>query len=724
MAVTKAEAKSRKKEPELFLNRELSWLEFNGRVLEEAMDPTTPLLDRLKFAIIVGTNLDEFFMVRVAALKHAIDEGETEPDSAGLRPRQQLIVVSERAHDMVERLGRTLTEEILPPLAERGIRFVAYKDLEEPQRAFLGRYFTAEILPALTPLAIDVSRPFPQLANLSLNLAILLAPPEGSEEPRLAVVQVPAGLRRLVRPVGGDGNTYVLLEEIIRAELPALFPGQTILEAAAFRVSRDAEMELDEEGGRDYLESIEDELRKRRLSRVVRLEVEQGMGDTLLGILVQRLEIEVPDVYYVRGPLDVRALFPLVELPTLENLREAPLKPLPALETRDLTNVFGRLAEGEVLLHHPYESFDPVIAFVSQAAADPDVLAIKQTLYRTSGDSPVVQALARAAEAGKQVTVIVELMARFDEQSNINWARALEQSGAHVIYGIRGYKTHAKICLVVRRGPQGIERYVHMGTGNYNEKTARVYTDFGLMTADRAIGEDASAFFNALTGFSDPPRMKRLAMAPTTLRERFLRLIQREQRRAEEGQPAEIRAKMNSLLDEEIIRALYDASRAGVRIRLNVRGICCLRPGVKGVSDTIEVVSLVDRFLEHSRVFHFRNGGEDEVYLSSADWMPRNLDRRIELLFPVVAPENRKKVLDTLDAMFMDNVKGRRLQADGTYRRRRSTRGEEAFRAQVHLYRQTQRALERARAGAAVTLEPMSLADAAVAGKVSGSSGT
>ncbi len=715
MAVTKAEAKSRKKEPELFLNRELSWLEFNSRVLEEATDPTTPLLDRLRFAIIVSSNLDEYFMVRVAALKHAIDEGDANPDAAGLRPRQQLILVSERAHEMVERLGKTLTEEILPPLAERGIRFVAYRDLEDGQRGFLGRYFTAEVLPALTPLAIDVSRPFPQLANLSLNLAILLAPPEIEEE------QVPE-VRRLVRPLGGDGNTYVLLEEIIRAELPALIPGQTILEAAAFRVARDAEMELDEEGGRDYLEAIEEELRKRRLSRVVRLEVEQGIGDTLLGILVQRLEIDVPDVYYVRGPLDVRALWPLVELPTLESLREPPFKPLPALEGRELTNILGRIAEGEILLHHPYESFDPVTAFVSQAAADPDVLAIKQTLYRTSGDSPIVQALSRAAEAGKQVTVIVELMARFDEQSNIKWARSLEQSGAHVIYGIRGYKTHAKICLVVRRGPQGIERYVHMGTGNYNEKTARLYTDFGVMTADRAIGEDASAFFNALTGFSDPPRMKKLAMAPTTLRERFVRLIQREQRRAEEGQPAEIRAKMNSLVDEEMIRALYDASKAGVRIRLNVRGICCLRPGVKGVSETIEVVSVVDRFLEHSRVFHFRNGGEDEVYLASADWMGRNLDRRIELLFPV-APENRKKVLDVLDAMFQDNVKGRRLQADGTYRRRKSSRGEEPFRAQVHLYRQAQRAVERARAGAAVTLEPMSLADAAVTAK-SGGSGT
>ena len=704
MAVTKAEAKSRKKEPELFLNRELSWLEFNSRVLEEAMDPTTPLLDRLKFAIIVQSNLDEFFMVRVAALKHAIEEGDANPDAAGLRPRQQLLVVSERAHEMVERLGKTLTEEILPPLTEQGIRFVAYKDLEEPQRAFLGRYFTAEVLPALTPLAIDVSRPFPQLANLSLNLAILLAPPEGEEHPRLAVVQVPAGLRRLVRPLGGDGNTYVLLEEIIRAEMATLFPGQKVLEASAFRIARDAEMELDEEGGRDYLEAIEDELRKRRLSRVVRLEVEQGMGDTLLGILVQRLEIEVADVYYVRGPLDVRALWPLVELPALEQLREPAFKPQASLEPRELTNVFHRISQGEILLHHPYESFDPVIAFVSQAAADPDVLAIKQTLYRTSGDSPVVQSLSRAAEAGKQVTVIVELMARFDEQSNIKWARSLEQSGAHVIYGIRGYKVHAKICLVVRRGPQGIERYVHMGTGNYNEKTARIYTDFGLMTADRAIGEDASAFFNALTGFGDPPRMKKLSMAPTTLRERFVRLIQREQRRAEEGQPAEIRAKMNSLVDEEMIRALYDASKAGVKIRLNVRGICCLRPGIKGVSDTIDVISIVDRFLEHSRVFHFRNGGDEEVYLSSADWMPRNLDRRIELLFPV-GPAVRPKVMEALDAMFADNMKSRRLTPEGTYRRRKNLRGDAPVRAQQLLYRKTQEAAERARA-TAVTFEP------------------
>jgi polyphosphate kinase len=699
-----------RKDPELFINRELSWLDFNHRVLEEAMDAATPLLDRLKFAIIVAGNLDEFFMVRVAGLRHAVAEGDSAPDLAGLRPRQQLEAVAVRAHEMVDTLGRVLTEQIIPALGEQGVRIVALPALDEQPRAVLKRYFRAEVLPALTPLAIDVSRPFPRLSNLSLNLALLLAPLEGEEAPRLAVVQVPAGLRRLVRPLGTEG-TYVLLEEIIRAELADLFPGQTVLETAAFRIARDAEMELDDEGGRPYLEAIEEELKKRRSGQVVRLEVEEGIGATLLEILSERVEVDASDVYRVKGPLDTRALSPLVDLPALEHLREPVLKPLPVLEGAELTGtgIFDVLAARDVLLHHPYESFEPVCALVSAAAADPDVLAIKQTLYRTAADSPVVQALASAAENGKQVTVLVELMARFDEQSNIRWARSLEEAGAHVIYGIRGYKTHAKVCLVVRRGRQGIERYVHLGTGNYNEKTARIYTDFGLMTSDRAIGEDVSAFFNALTGYSDPPRMRKLAMAPTTLRERLLRLIERERRRAEEGQAAEIRAKMNSLVDEEIIRALYDASRAGVRIRLNVRGICCLRPGVKGVSDTIDVVSIVDRFLEHSRVFHFRNGGDEEVYLSSADWMPRNLDRRIELLVPVQAPEARKKVLDALDAMFADNVKGRRLMPDGTYKRKKAQKGEEGFRAQVRLYEDARRALERARAGSTAVFEPVTV---------------
>ena len=701
----------RRRQPELFINRELSWLEFNGRVLEEATDPTVPLLERLKFAIITATNMDEFFMVRVAGLKDAVEEGETAPDSAGLSPRQQLKAISERAHEMVELLDKTFVDEILPALGQRGIEIAPLSALDSGQRAYMGRYFDTEVLPALTPLAIDISRPFPKLSSLSLNLAVFLEPGEGDKEPRLAVVQVP-GLQRLVRPVGGTGTLYVLLEELIRSELPALFPGQQVIESAVFRVSRDAALDLDDEGGGDYLEAIEEELRKRRRSQVVRLQVEASVGDDLLKTLARRLQVTNRDVYRTRAPLDLRAFLQLVELPALEDLREPTWKPLNTVVIGEPQRIFSILDQRDILVHHPYESFEPVVTFLSAAADDPDVLAIKQTLYRTSGDSPVVQALARAAENGKQVTVIVELTARFDEQTNIRWARSLEEAGAHVIFGIRGYKTHAKICLVVRREAHGIQRYVHLGTGNYNDRTARVYTDFGLMTSDAAIGEDASAFFNALSGYSDPPRMKKLVMAPTMLRDRFLKLIERERRRAESGQAAEIRAKMNSLVDEEMIRALYDASRAGVRIRLNVRGICCLRPGVKGVSETIEVVSIVDRYLEHSRVYHFRNGGDEEVYLSSADWMPRNLDRRIELLFPV-GPACRPKVMETLDTMFADNVKARRLTPEGTYRRRKNLRGEEPLRAQQVLYRKTQEAAERARA-TTVTFEPITAPEAKV----------
>jgi len=700
-------SKQRKKEPELFLNRELSWLEFNGRVLEEATDSSNPLLERLKFATIAASNLDEFFMVRVGALKHAVREQESTPDPAGMTPSQQLLRISEAAHQMVGALYGSLTDEILPGLGERGIRILPVEALDQTQRNAISRYFHNEVLPVLTPLAIDASRPFPMLSGLSLNLAVVLGPAEGREEQRLAVVQVPSRLPRLMRPAGADGTTYSLLVDVIRSELPTLFPGQSVLEATAFRISRDAELELDDEGGSDYLEAIEEELRKRRRSQVVRLEVDSTASESLLETLATRVHVKAEDIYRVPGALDVRSLYPLIELPALEDLRDPPLKPISTVGPREQERIFDVLDERDVLLHHPYESFDPVVSLVSHAADDPDVLAIKQTLYRTTGDSPLVRALGRAAEKGKQVTVVVELMARFDEQVNIRWARSLEESGAHVIFGIRGYKTHAKVCLVVRRGRLGIRRYVHLGTGNYNDGTARLYTDFGLMTSDPEVGEDASALFNALTGYSDPPRMKKLAMAPTMLRERFLRLIEREGRRAREGQAAEIRAKMNSLVDEEIIRALYEASRAGVRIRLNVRGICCLRPGVKGVSDTIDVVSIVDRFLEHSRIFYFRNGGDEDVYLSSADWMPRNLDRRIELLFPVEAVEARQKVLAALDAMFRDNVKARWLMPDGTYKRKRAAKGEESFRAQLHLYRETQRAVDRAKGAVPVTLEPL-----------------
>jgi polyphosphate kinase len=497
--------KPKKREPELFLNRELSWLEFNGRVLEEACDPTNPLLERLKFACIVAGNLDEFFMVRVAALKEALAEGDTAPDVAGMTPAQQLQKISERAHAMVDELYATLTGEILPPLGERGLRPVRPGDLEPSARATLARYFRDEVLPALTPLAIDASRPFPMLAGLSLNLAVLLGPPEGEDDPRLAVVQVPGRLPRLVRPPGVEGLVHVLLEDVIWSELASLFPGQEIRDVATFRIARDSELDFDDEGGRDFLQVLEEELKNRRRSGVVRLEVEDGVSAPLLDLLVSRLGVTPDDVYRIRGPVDIRPLMQLVDLPALEDLRDTALKPQPSVEAAG-PELFDLLDERDVVLHHPYESFDPVASLVSSAADDPDVLAIKQTLYRTSGDSPVVRSLARAAENGKQVTVLVELLARFDESSNIRWARRLEESGCHVIYGIRGYKTHSKILLVVRRGRRGIRRYVHLGTGNYNEKTARLYTDFGLMTSDREIGEDASAFFNALTGYSDPPR--------------------------------------------------------------------------------------------------------------------------------------------------------------------------------------------------------------------------
>ena len=698
--------KTRRKQPELFLNRELSWLEFDARVLEEALDPETPLLERLRFACIAAANLDEFFMVRVAAIKQAIEDGDAAADNAGLTPVQQLKKISERAHAIVDQIVHTVTMQILPALAQRGMRIAPLDELDTAQRAYAVRFVRDEVLPALTPLAIDTSRPFPMLANLSLNLALQLAPALDDDLPRLAMVQVPGRVPRLVRVPAAEGTTWVWLEDLIRNELAVLFPGQAITDVAAFRIARDAEMDLDDEGGRDYVAALEEELRKRRRGHAVRLEVEAGASESLVALLAGRLELDPGDVYRIAGPLDLRALTTLVDLPGLSDLRDPGIKPLPLAEWQEGDDLFEVLRGRDLVLHHPYESFDPVIAFMTRAADDPDVLAIKQTLYRTSGDSPVLRALARAAEQGKQVTVLVELMARFDEQSNIRWARRLEEAGAHVIYGIRGYKTHAKICLVVRRGQRGIERYVHLGTGNYNDRTARLYTDLGLMTADPVVGADASAFFNALTGYSDPPAMDKLIMAPTMLRERFLDLIDRERRRAEAGQPAEISAKMNSLVDGDLIRALCDASRAGVRIRLNVRGICCLRPGLKGTSDNIEVVSIVDRFLEHARIFHFHNGGEDEVYLSSADWMPRNLDRRIELLFPVEHPGCRRKVLDVLDAMFQDNVKARRLQSDGTYKRPRLSRGEDPFRVQVQLYEQARRALERARSAAPPSFEP------------------
>ena len=695
-----------------FINRELSWLAFNERVLEEARDRDTPLLERVKFVTIVASNLDEFFMVRVAGLHHAVADGDESPDLSGLTPSQQLTAVARRAHAMVASLYRLTTEDLLPALEKEGVRIVAWKDLGRNHQAALGTLFREQVFPVLTPLAIDMSRPFPLLSSLSLNLALRLGPTPGATERRLAIVQVPQqGLTRLI-PIAEPGGftpggfSFVLLDEIISAHVAGLFPGQPILESAVIRLSRDAELEFDDEGGRTQLELVEREIRRRRRSGVVRLEVGAQASEELVKLLRDQLGISETDVYVVPGPLDLRVLMGLTELPGLDRLRDPPQQPVDVLADVQHTDLFSVLEERDLLLQHPYEAYDPVMALLAQAADDPDVLAIKQTLYRTSTRSPLIASLQRAAEQNKQVTVLVELTARFDEERNIHWARALEEAGAHVIYGVHGYKTHAKICLIVRRTNHGLKRYVHLGTGNYNERTARVYTDFGLLTTSEAIAEDATAFFSALTGYSDPPRLKKLVMAPTELRRRFLKLINRERRRAESGQQAEIVAKMNSLIDAEIITALYAASQAGVKVRLNVRGICALRPGLPTLSANIEVVSIVDRYLEHSRTYYFLNGGEEEVYLASADWMTRNLDKRIELMFPVESAEHKAKVLYTLRAMFRDNVKSRWLAADGEYRRRPLAPGEAPFRVQAHLQEEARRLAALARDRAGVSFRP------------------
>ena len=689
-----------------FFNRELSWLAFNERVLEEAADPTTPLLERIKFAAIASSNLDEFFMVRVAAVRREVEEETTTPDLAGLTPSQQLAAIRQRAHVFVARLYRLVNDELLPALGAERISIVPVATLNEPRRAALAAFFREGVFPVLTPLAIDVSRPFPLLASLSLNLALLLEADGEEPERRLAIVQVPWGLARLVDVSGGDGVCYVLLEDVIRAQLAQLFPGQVILESAVIRLARDAELELDDEGGNTHLEVVEREVRRRRRSDVVRLEVESPASEELLGLLRDQLDISPEDVYAVPGPLDLRVLLALTELPGLDALRDPPLQPASPAGEQEHRDLFEMLDERDILLHHPYESYDPVVALIDRAADDPDVLAIKQTLYRTSIGSPIIAALQRAAERNKQVTVLVELTARFDEERNIRWARALEQAGAHVIYGVRRYKTHAKICLIVRRTASGLRRYVHLGTGNYNERTARIYTDFSLMTSAQAFAEDATAFFSALTGYSDPPRLKRLVMAPTHLRPRFLKLIDRERRRAADGQPAEILAKMNSLIDEDIISALYTAAQGGVKIKLNVRGICALRPAVPGLSDNIDVISIVDRFLEHSRIYYFLNGGEEQVYLASADWMSRNLDKRVELMFPVDDAAHKTTVLNALRAMFRDNVKARCLRPDGSYERKAPQAGEPPFRVQQHLQDEARRRAMIARDRAGVTFSP------------------
>ena len=663
----------------LYFNRELSWLAFNRRVLEEATDTTWPLLERLKFLSIFHSNLDEFFMIRVSGLHEQLEAAVTERSADGLSAPEQLRLIREIVQRDVAQASVTLTGELIPKLAEAGIRVLTWSELSAERQKETTAYFESVVFPILTPLAFDPAHPFPFVSNLSLSLAVELSEKKEGQR-RFARVKVPASLPRFV-PLASEGlekegSDFLLLESLLEAHLDQLFPGMEINGASAFRVTRDADFEIREDEAGDLLRSVAENIRRRRFGAAIRLEVEARCPENVRELLREELELEADDLYDAAGPLAVADFLTLLKLDR-PDLKDSPLVPATRTLFAKSGEVFETLRKGDVLLHHPYDSFDPVLRFLEDAANDPNVLAIKMTLYRTGTDSPVVAALARAAENGKQVAVLVELKARFDEENNIQWARSLERAGVHVAYGVEGLKTHAKIALVVRREGNAIRRYVHIGTGNYNRLTSAFYTDLGLFTARSDFGSDASELFNFLTGFSRRTRYKRLTTAPFRLEEKLLALIDRETEKAKEGKPARIIAKMNALVASRLIRALYAASAAGVPITLAVRGICCLRPGVPGVSDTIRVSSVVGRFLEHSRAFSFGVGDEEEIYISSADWMPRNLFRRVELMVPILDEKTRDKIRqEVFEPILTDNTRARDLQSDGTYVRRKPPAGE------------------------------------------------
>jgi polyphosphate kinase len=671
--------------PHHFINRELSSLAFNGRVLEEACDPNVPLAERCKFQGIVASNLDEFFMVRVAGLKQLLAGGVAESGADGMLPGEQLAAISARTHEMVAALYQNFRDFIAPLLiAKAGLAILAPDQLNPEQKGFLHAHFSRNVWPVLTPLAVDQGHPFPVLRNRSLNLAIVLRKETQRVARRsriFAVVQVPAVLKRLVEipPSPPHRAAFVLLEDVIAMHVGELFPGFRVVGCHCFRVTRDFDLSLDEDEADDLLKSIQRELRRRERNQAVRLELAHDTPAEVESFLRKALHLQPDDVYPAEGPLHLADLTPLAARDELRDFRDEPFTPQPVAAFLD-ADMFRVISEHDVLLHLPYESFDHVVDFVSTAAADPDVLAIKQTLYRTSADSPIVTALTRAAENGKQVTAMIELRARFDEKRNITWARVLEEAGVHVVYGVVGLKTHCKASLVVRREGDAIRRYVHLSTGNYNPTTARTYGDISLFTAREAFADDTGALFNLLTGYSAPPSWKRFTVAPLGLAERIVELIERERMYGHSGR---IVAKMNALVDPDVIRALYRASQDGVSIDLLVRGICCLRPGIPGMSENIRVLSVVDRYLEHARIFHFHAGGRREVYLSSADWMPRNFIRRVEVMFPVDDESLRDRLIDEILATNRDdNVKARMLLPDGTYQRLRPGNGDPLRRSQ------------------------------------------
>ena len=675
--------------PEHFINRELSWLEFNARVLEEAEDAHNPLLERVKFLAIFASNLDEFFMVRVAGLREqAFNEMlPQDPPADGLKPIAQLQRIARRTEQLVAQQYGVWNESILPALAEAGIRIHTMKDLDAKGVKSLDKYFRQEIFPVLTPMAIDPSHPSPRFHNRGLYLAAMLERVNGIGPSRLfAVAQVPQVLPRFVPTEQGDKQNFVMLEDLIGSRLSDMFGGYKVVDHAAFRITRDMDIDLLEQEGDDLMRAIEARLRARQRTEAVRLETSAGMNPALLKMLVTEEEIHYDgkpasaagageasynEVYQINGPLDMTCLHELVQAVERKDLRDVPFVPRMPAGLGDYDDIFGEIAEQDVLLHHPFESFVPVVDFIESAARDPQVLAIKQTLYRTSGgDSPIVRALAEAAENGKHVTALVELKARFDEANNITWARHLERAGVHVVFGFMGLKTHCKVAMVVRREGKKVRRYVHLSTGNYNPNTALVYTDLGLFTADKVMADDVSALFNLLTGYSQNHQWQKLSVAPSDLKRRTIDLINEQAQRARDGKKSRIIAKLNSLVDRRTIEALYEASQAGVPIDLLIRGICCLRPGLAGISDNIRAVSIVDRFLEHSRILVFGEGNKQQVFLSSADWMPRNFDRRVEVMFPIESEDLRRRIVDEIIPTYLsDNARTRILRADGTYAR-------------------------------------------------------
>ncbi|SEP65402.1 polyphosphate kinase [Lachnospiraceae bacterium RM5] len=647
-----------------FINRELSWLKFNERILLETKEKDNKLLEKIKFLSITASNLDEFFMVRVASLKDMVDVKYNKKDLSGMTPKMQLDSLYEKTHEFAVKQYSILNRTLLPKLKENGIVIYSHhEEMSEKECKIADEYFDEILFPILTPMAVDKSRPFPLIRNKSLNICVLLKGKDKKNE--FATVSVPQVVPRIFELVANDDvKKYILTDQIIERNIKKLFSNYEIVGAYPYRITRNADLSIDEDEASDLLTEIEKQIKKRQWGAVIRLEIEDKADVKILKFLKKELNVEQKAVYNIKGPIDLTFLMKFYDICDNDGLKEKKYIPVRPHMIKDDENIFDRIKMGDILLHHPYESFEPVVRFIDEAAKDPDVLAIKQTLYRVSGNSPIIASLAKAAENGKQVTVLVELKARFDEEHNIQWAKMLEKYGCHVIYGLVGLKTHSKITMVVRREEEGIVRYVHLGTGNYNDATAKLYTDMGLLTCKESVGEDATAAFNMISGYSEPKKWNKLTLAPFWLRKKFVYLINREIKNAKEGKDALIIAKMNSLCDKEIISLLYDASNAGVKIKLIVRGICCLKTNIESVSENIEVYSIVGTFLEHSRIFYFANGGSEEVYLASADWMPRNLDKRVEILFPVEDEKLKNEVKEILDIYLKDTKKAYVLDND------------------------------------------------------------